>query len=85
MVEKITYYAMLLEGDTRRNPSGVSRRRECDDGLLDEAFQRNLSWAPTPLIASWKRGDTTFDFIEISEDEANQIIDAFREQWSSRQ
>lgn len=82
-MEKVTYYAMLLDGDTRSNPAGVSRRREWDGGLLDEALQRDLSWTRTPLIVSWKRGDTTFDFIEISEDEANQIIDTFREQWSS--
>jgi hypothetical protein len=84
MPDKLTYYAMLLAGDTRSEPSGVSRRRVSDGGgVRDEAFRRDLSWGHTPLIAAAERGDMTFDLVEISEDEAERIIERFRAKWGA--
>jgi hypothetical protein len=84
MPERISYYAMLLAGDTPDNPSGVARRRVLENGSVhDEAFKRNLSWDHTPLIASAERGDMTFEFVEISEDDAQRTIERFKAQWES--
>jgi len=82
-MQTVTYYAMLLEGDTRDDPSGMARRgTDADGGLSDEVLTADLTWSQTPLIAGWKRGDTTFDFVEISEDDATQIMKRLRERWA---
>ena len=40
---------------------------------VDEAFTRNLVWEYSSSLVSAERGDLQNDFIEITEDEANQI------------
>ena len=46
---------------------------------LDEAFTRNLIWEFSPaLLVSAERGDLENEFIEITEDEANQIVERIR-------
>jgi hypothetical protein len=43
-------------------------------------FSRNLKWELSPLLYSAERGDTMFDFAEITTDEADQIVDRIRAQ-----
>ena len=84
MPDKVNYYVMLLADDTPSNPSGVARRRILENGgVRDEAFQRDQSWGHTPLIAAAERGDMTFEVVEVSEEEAERIIEQFRAQWGS--
>ena len=45
---------------------------------VDEAFTRNLIWEFSPSMVSAERGDLQNEFIEITEDEANQIVDRIR-------
>jgi hypothetical protein len=81
MPESITYYAIVNEFSSREQPAGVFRRTYFDDGgMEDEAFSRDMSWERSWLLASAERGDTANDFIEISEDEADQIVERFRRQ-----
>ncbi len=42
-----------------------------------------MTWSHTPLIAGWERGDTTIDFVEVSEAEAERVIERLRERWGS--
>ena len=62
----------------------MSGRRGCSgaptptDGRLDEAFTRNLIWERSWLLVSAERGDLVNEFIEITEDEANQIVERIR-------
>jgi hypothetical protein len=83
MPEQITYYAIVDEFSSRRNPGGVLRRIRNDDGVTDEAFSSELTWQFSPLLAGAERGDTMFDFIPISEAEAAQIVDRIKEQAAS--
>ena len=84
MPDKVSYYVMLLADDARSNPSGVARRRILENGgVRDEAFKRDLSWGHTPLVAAAERGDMTFEVVEVSEEEAERIIEQFRAQWGS--
>jgi hypothetical protein len=78
MAEQITYYALLSEESTVENPAGVFRRVKTDQGQVDEVFSRNLKWEFSPLLYSSERGDTTYDFVPISEEEANRIVDRLR-------
>jgi len=79
MPDKVTYDAVLNALSSRERPAGVFRRTYTEDGgRLDEAFTWNLIWEFSPLLISAERGDLQNEFIEITEDEANQIVDRIR-------
>lgn len=80
MPDKITYYAIIDESGSRDQPAGVLRRVENDEGDSDEVFSRNLKWEFSSLLYSAERGDLTNEFIEITEGEADQIVDRIRAQ-----
>lgn len=80
MTEKTTYYAMTDVHTSRGNPRTVLRRVESASGQIDEVFSRNLRWEFSPLLYSAERGDTMFDFTEITEEEAEQIVSRVRAQ-----
>jgi hypothetical protein len=75
---KITYYAMVNDFSSRERPGGVLRRLEHENGEHDEAFTRNLKWERTPLLYSYERGNGDNEFYEITEDEANRIVERIR-------
>ena len=79
MSDQITYYAIVDEGSTPDRPVGVFRRVKGDAGQVDEVFSRHLKWEFSPLLYSAERGDTMFDFVPITEDEADQIITRIRD------
>jgi hypothetical protein len=37
-----------------------------------------MNWQFTPVIVEWERAESTDDLVEISEDEAERIIERFR-------
>jgi hypothetical protein len=77
------YYAIVDYRGSMDNPAGIARRQTDDDGgFQDEALARDLSWKFTPVIVEWKRGKSTDDLIEISEDEARRIIERFQARWA---
>jgi hypothetical protein len=79
MAEKITYYAIIDELTSRDRPRTVLRRVENDEGETDEMFSRDLRWEFSPLLYAAERGDTMFDFVPISEEEASRIVERIRE------
>ena len=79
MPDKITYYAIIDSLSSREWPAGVLRRIYTEDGgKRDEAFTRNLMWERSWSLVSAERGDLENEFVEITEDEANQIVDRIR-------
>jgi len=79
MADKIIYYAIIDGLSSRERPAGVLRRVYTEDGgRRDEAFTRNLMWERSWSLVSAERGDLENEFIEITEDEANQIVDRIR-------
>jgi uncharacterized alpha-E superfamily protein len=80
--EKITYYAVVGESRTVENPSGLVRRRHASAGPVDESLTRDLSWTFTDAIYQLERGENFGpELVEISEDEAEGLIERFREKW----
>jgi hypothetical protein len=79
MTDNITYYAILDEDTSLERPIGVFRRVKSGNGQIDEVFSRNLKWEFSPLLYSAERGDTMFDFVPISEEEASRIVERIRE------
>jgi len=78
--EVVTYYAVTLGG----KPAGVARRRSlADGGIEDEMLRHDLTWQQDSLITEWKRGDATEELAEVSGEEAEALIQRFREKWCS--
>jgi hypothetical protein len=79
MPDKITYYAVVNDLSSRERPAGVFRRTYFETGgRRDEAFTRNLVWERSASLVSAERGNLQNEFVEITEDEANQIVDRIR-------
>jgi hypothetical protein len=79
MPDKVTYYAVVNDLSSRERPAGVFRRTYFESGgRSDEAFTRNLRWESSTSLISAERGDLLNEFIEITEDEANQLVERIR-------
>src|ERR1700750_13795 len=85
MPDKITHYAIVDDLSSRERPAGVLRRIYFESGgRRDEAFSQDLTWERTALLVSSERGDLQYEFIEISEDEANQAVARIRTEVTGR-
>jgi hypothetical protein len=83
MPDKVTFYAVVNDLSSRQNPAGLFRRTYTEaGGLRDEAFTRNLVWKNSPSLISAERGDLDNEFIEITEDEASQLMEQLRVRWT---
>jgi len=83
MPVRVIYYAVVNDLSTRERPAGLFRRTYTDaGGLRDEAFTRNLVWKSSSSLVSAERGDLQNEFIEITEDEANQLLERLRDRWT---
>jgi hypothetical protein len=78
MPAKITYYAIVNEFSSREEPGGVIRRIIDDEGRDDQAFTRSLKWEHTGTLYSYERGDGDNTLYEITEAEANRIVERIR-------
>ena len=79
MPDKVTYYAVVDDLSSRERPAGVFRRTYFESGgRRDEAFSRKLIWERSASLVSAERGDLQNEFIEITEEEANQIVERIR-------
>jgi len=77
------YYAIIGRGHKSSDPTGLARRVVLRDGIIDESLRRDLTWGHTNAIVEWNRGEElTRDLIEVSEAEAQALIERFREKWS---
>jgi hypothetical protein len=78
MPTRITYYAIVDEYSSRERPGGVLRRVRDDEGQEDQVFSRDLKWEFSPLLYSYERGDGDNQLYEITEAEANRIVERIR-------
>ena len=80
MADKVTYYAIVTHRSSRERPAGVLRRTYTEaGGRRDEAFTRNLAWEPSSSLVSAERGDLQNEFVEITEEEAEGIVERIRQ------
>jgi hypothetical protein len=83
MSDNVRYYAVVDDLSSREQPAGVFRRTYFESGgRRDEAFTRNLVWEHSASLVSAERGDLQNDFIEITEDRANQLVEQLRARWT---
>ncbi|MBO0831268.1 MAG: hypothetical protein J2P29_04790 [Actinobacteria bacterium] len=78
MSSKTTYYAIVDDYSSREEPGGVLRRVEDGSGEYDEEFGRDLKWTRSWALYSHERGNLDNQLYEISEDEANRIVERIR-------
>jgi len=85
VIEGIKYYAVVPEDRVIGNPSGLARRRFLEGEPVDESLRRDFSWGFTDAIYQADRGENLGpDLVEVSEEEANQIIEWFRAKWAKQ-
>ena len=82
--DAVKYYAIVGSDRTPQNPSGIARRTVSADGPIDEALRRDLTWHRDSAIIEWEYGDAGADLVEITETEAQALIERFREKWSQK-
>jgi hypothetical protein len=84
MPDKITYYAVMNDLSGHERPAGLFRRIYANDGgRSDEAFTRSLRWEYSTSLISAERGDLENEFIEITEAEADQLMEQLRGRWAT--
>jgi len=83
--EKTIYYAITGVGDSLTEPAGLARRTFTEEGRLDEALRKNLTWERDTAIIEWEYGNLVGELTEISEAEAQELIERFREKWGAQQ
>lgn len=83
MTDNIVYYALLRTGDTPTQPSGLARRTFTPQGRLDETLRADLTWKRDSAIYEWEHGEELgASLVQVSEAEAQALIEQFREKWS---
>ena len=83
MPDDVTYYAVVSGNRTTQNPSGLARRRHLQTGgFEDEALGKDLTWKHTSAVVESNRDAMDFELVEVSEAEAQGLIERFREKWS---
>lgn len=83
MPDKVIFYAVVNDLSSRQHPAGLFRRTYTEaGGLRDEAFTTNLVWKNSSSLVSAERGDLENEFIEISEVEANRLMEELRARWT---
>jgi len=83
MSDKINYWAIIGGDATIDRPLGLLRRLEHDDGPDDEGLNRDTSWSFTPLIVAWEHGSYGRELVEVSHEQASEIVEYFRHKYAS--
>ena len=84
MAVPVQYYAIVTVSRAVRAASGLARRTFAAEGPIDETLRRDMSWQPDSAIVEWEYGDVGADLVEISEAEAERLIEGFRQKWGEQ-
>ena len=74
---QVQYY-VIVAGHGSRAASGLARRRYTQAGPVDETLRRDLSWQADSAIVEWEYGDLDAELVKISDQEAENLTQAFR-------
>ena len=78
MPTKITYYAIVDDFSSRDNPAESCGASSTTRAEYDQAVHHDLSGSTAGSLYSYERGNVDSQFYEISEDEANRIVERIR-------
>ncbi len=85
MSNKITFYAILGGGTTVDRPAGLLRRLQYDNGWEDEGLQKDMSWRRTSLLIEQENGSSEEEIVEISHEQASNIVRYLRQKFAGRE
>jgi hypothetical protein len=74
----VQYFALLRDGGTAENASGLVRRIHTTPVPTDEAVGRDLLWHPTEYLRLYRLGHNDQDHVEVSAEFAAQLIERWR-------
>jgi hypothetical protein len=81
-MSELQYY-VIVTGPGSRNASGLARRTYADGGPVDETLRRDLTWQRDSAIVEWEYGDLSAELVKIGEQEAENLVQAFRGRWDA--
>jgi hypothetical protein len=76
MTSGVEYFVMVAGQGGRA--AGLARRRIAESGPVDETLGQDLNWRPDSAIVEWEYGDLGTELVRISEQEAENLTQAFR-------
>jgi hypothetical protein len=79
-VSEAQYY-VIVAGQGNRAASGLARRTYAEAGPIDETLRRDMTWRPDSAIVEWEYGDLGSNLVKISDQEAENLTQAFRARW----
>jgi hypothetical protein len=81
-MDGVSYYAIVRDGTDPEAATGLLRTRSTGEGREDESLRDDMSWQPSSALFEWETGDVSGrELIEISEPQAEKLIDGFRAKW----
>jgi len=80
MTSEVQYY-VIVANQGSRGASGLARRTYAESGPVDETLRRDLRWTLDSAIVEWEYGDLGAELVQISEQEAENLTQAFRARW----
>lgn len=83
MEPQATYFARVGERHPADRPMGIYRRIHTSPPT-DEAFGRDEQWRPTDALRRAELGSLDADFVPISAEAANAVLDRWRSEWAAQ-
>jgi hypothetical protein len=81
----VRYFALIRDGGTAENATGLVRRVPTTPRPTDEAIGNDLQWHPTDYLERYYvLGSMDRENVEITADEATGLLDRWRAESSAR-
>lgn len=79
----VRYFALLGNGGTAQNATGLVRRTRTRPPT-DEVIGNDLAWHPTEYLRLYHLGHNDIDHAEITADAAAALLERWRIKWAAR-
>lgn len=77
----VHYFALIPDGGTAENATGLVRRIETKPLPTDEVIGNDLDWHPTEYLYRYWLGHNDQDHVEVSAEFAAQLLERWRAKW----
>lgn len=81
-MENVKYYFKTDSDRTRENPAGILRRSSAGDEVYNFRLHR---WTETDFFDKHRLGHQDFDYVEVPQEEAEQMLAAKQRRQAERE